>query len=506
MSFWIDQRAAKLAPVREERAYQLRLINAIPIELSKWQRIIVQAPTGSGKSHIINETVKKIMAAGKTALVLSDNLTIHSQLLVECNGHTIESKIKFIHVIQGQCYVAMSQTISRRDAIIQQFKDLPYGNLVIIIDEAHRNAMTPIAVDIDPRWIIGFTATPHYRWAKHLETLYRNIIVGPQISELIELGKLAHYKHTIRTGANLTELKIKNGEFTEQSQDQVFGGRKMYDGLFDDLPNQKFKKCVIYVASIKLCEQVYQECLEHGYNATCYHSQRPDSDLDKFTSGDCNICVSVSSLTLGWDFPPIDLIVLWRATTSLVLYLQICGRGGRPLAGKSHFMVLDYGGNYERFGAWSMDRDWERLWKKPPKKRTTHTYAGVAATKECPVCHMLLPTASRSCFNCGYMYPEAEMKVIEGQLLEVQNTIKSLDGRNISNFTVEELVIYAQELGRKQHAIRVAKRMEQERPGFLKAFGELMGYNPRWAERMIAELPNYKIPFYDSKVKVTARH
>lgn len=505
-NFWIQERKPAVnGKPRDERPYQIGIIADIPVRLVMYEHIIVQSPTGSGKSHIINETVKKILKAGKTALVLSDNLTIHYQLLTECAGHTIESKIKFLHIMTGQCYVAMTQSLGRRDAIVDQFKNLPPGNLVIIVDEAHRNTMTPLIKEINPKWLIGFTATPHYRWAKHLPELYKGIIVGPQIGFLIENKYLAHYTHTIRTAANLTELKIKNGEFTEESQNKVFGSRQMYDGIFEDLPNFKFNKCVVYVASIKLCEELYEEFIKHGYKATAYHSKRTDADLEKFTEGDCNVCVSVSSLTLGWDFPPIDLIILWRSTTSMVLYLQMGGRGGRIIPGvKEHFNVLDYGGNFERFGAWSMDRDWEVLWKAPPKKRVINTYAGVAGSKECPVCHMLLPVASRSCDNCGYIYPESEMKLIEGELLEVQNTIKSLDGRFVADFSVKELYIYAMELNRKQHAIRIARRMEQEKPGFLKEFALAMGYKEEWLRYQLSTIPTdgTKINFFNSKVKV----
>lgn len=500
MNFWIDERQISPPKQREEREYQQKIIADIPVQLALHNSIVVQSPTGSGKSHIINETVKKIMKAGKTPLVISDNLTIHGQLLVECNGHTVDSSIKFIHIIPGQCYVAMTQSLVRRSLIVEQLKGLPEGNLVVIVDEAHRNSMTPLILELRAKWNIAFTATPHYKWAKHLQKIYKYLIHGPQINELISLGKLAHYKHVIRTGANLTELKTKNGEFTEESQNAVFG---LYDGMYEDLPKQNFKKCVVYVASIKLCEKVYSDLLSLGYKVTRYHSQIGEESLRLFTHGNCNICVSVSSLTLGWDFPPIDLIILWRSTTSLVLYLQICGRGGRPLPNKSHFTVLDYGGNYERFGAWNMDRNWEALWKAPPKKRTTSTYLGVSGSKECPVCHALLPVASRSCDNCGYIYPETEIKLMEGQLIEMQNTINALNGRLVAEFSITELVIYAKELNRKQHAIRIARRMEQEKPGFLSQFAQAMNYSSGWVEYQLSTIPSdTKINFYNSKIRV----
>lgn len=491
--------------MKESRKYQTAIENDIPRHLAMHGSTIVQSPTGTGKSHIINKTVQRIMAAGKTPLVQSHSIKIHQQLVVECNGHIIDSGIKFRHILPGHCYVAMTQTLIRREVMLEQFRELA-DNLVMINDECHIATMNPVIDALKPRWMIGFSATPHYKWAKHLPKYYRSLIHGPQINQLIEDGYLAHYRHVIRTGANLTELKLRAGEYTEESQNEVFGSKRMYDGLFDDLPEYKSKKTVIYVASIELCEQVYQQCLDRGYKACRYHSGLQDGawELSKFTERDeCDVCVSVSALTLGWDYPPIDLIVLWRATGSLPLYLQICGRGSRICPGKDNFTVLDYGGNYERFGAWCMDRDWNALWQEPPKKRTTSTYLGVAGSKECPICHWLLPVAARSCDNCGYMYPADEMRLVEGQLLEVQNTLNKLNGRQIGDMTAAELALYAKAKDKKMHAIRVAKRMEQEQPGFLKQFAAEMGYKPSWVNRMLESLPeDHKITFYNSKVKI----
>ncbi len=489
--------------MKESRLYQEMIENEIPYKLKEFKHILVQAPTGSGKSHIINKTVKRILKAGKTPLVLSDSLTIHEQLAIECGAWPIVSAMKHIHVLPAMCYVAMSQTLIRRNPVIEQFKELG-DKLVLIVDEAHINTMSPIIRELTPIWLIGFTATPHYKWAKHLPEFYNAIIVGPTIKQLQKSGHLAEYRHVIRTRADLAGLEQnKDGEFTEESNDRAFGANRIYDGLFDDLPEFQKKKTVIYVASIKLCEKIYQECLLHGYKATRWHSNLGGdiSHLKQFTDGDADICVSVSSLTKGWDFPPIDLVVMWRATSSLVLYLQMLGRGSRPYPGKPFFTCLDYGSNYERLGAWNMDRDWEELWK--PQVRKISTYAGVGGSKECPVCHWLMPVSVRSCPNCGYIYSQEEMRLVVGQLVEVENSLKAIEQRNVSSYTPQELATYAKLKQKRNHAIRIAKSMEQQKPGFLKEFAKIMGYAPGWVQYQLNQMPRNgsKITFFDSFVK-----
>lgn len=485
--------------MKTERQYQIQIGNQIPQYLKQYGSTIAQSPTGSGKSYIINFTAKRIIRSGKVPLVISDSIKIHDQLLLECNGIRIDSKVKHLEILPNHCYVAMAQSLKNRYRIIRQFHELG-ESLVVMNDECHRNTATPIIIDINPCYLVGFSATPHFKWAKHLPELYNSLIPGPQIKELVNDGHLCHYRHVIRTGAALEELELRGQDYSEESQERVFGKKEMYDGIFEDLPKYHKNKTVIYVASIKQCEDMYEKLLARGYKVCRYHSELKNSDyeLSRFTTlDDCDMCVSVSSLTLGWDYPPIDLVIYWRSTTSLPLYLQIGGRGSRPYPGKEYFTILDYGGNYEKFGPWDMDRDWVELWQDPKKKRKISTYAGVAGSKSCPVCQALLSLAARSCYNCGYLYPEDEIRLIEGQLLEVENSREALKHKKVSDLTAKELADFAKFHNKKLYSMRVARRQEQDNPGFLAEFAEHMGYKKSWVNREIDRLPEEKIVYFN---------
>lgn len=483
--------------LKESRGYQLAIENDVPRYLRDYGSTIVQLPTGGGKSHIMNKLVQKILAAGKTALVLSDTIKIHQQLVRECKANKIDATVKHAAILKGYCYVAMVQTLQNRTKILEQLKELG-SNLIVIIDECHRNTATKLVHHIEPKHLIGFSATPHFKWAKHLEKLYKSLIQGAQISELVKDGFLAHYKHLIRTGADLSKLELSGSDFSEESQNEVFGNSKMYDGVFEDMPKFIGKKCVIFVASIKLCEEMHQNLLDHGYRVCRYHSELPNKafELAKFTEmNEADICVSVGALTLGWDFPPIDTVILWRATTSLPLYLQMIGRGSRPYPGKEFFTVLDYGGNYERFGAWDMDRDWLTLWTDPKKRKKINTYAGVNGSKICPICGALLSVTNKSCYNCGYIYPEKDMELIEGKLMEVKNTLSALNSKRIGDLSPDELAAYAKYKNKKQFAFRVAKSKHQDDPNFLYSFAKAMGYDSGWVDYQLRLIPKEKIDY-----------
>src|SRR5882724_3126434 len=48
-------------------------------------------------------------------------------------------------------------------------------------------------------------------------------------------------------------------------------------------------------------------------------------------------------MSYGADLPTVECIVLARPTRSVVMFLQMVGRGMCPAPGKSHFLLVDHG-------------------------------------------------------------------------------------------------------------------------------------------------------------------
>src|SRR5690606_6516527 len=94
-----------------------------------------------------------------------------------------------------------------------------------------------------------------------------------------------------------------------------------------------------------------------------------DELLADFKAGRIRALTNVNVLTTGFDTPGIDLIAFLRPTQSTGLYVQMAGRGTRPIYGegfdlttaegrlaaieagpKRNALVLDFGGNVVRHG------------------------------------------------------------------------------------------------------------------------------------------------------------
>ena len=59
---------------------------------------------------------------------------------------------------------------------------------------------------------------------------------------------------------------------------------------------------------------------------------------------------NVGVLTVGFDYPELECVVVARPTRSLTLYYQMMGRAVRPHPNKESAWIIDMCGNYDIFG------------------------------------------------------------------------------------------------------------------------------------------------------------
>lgn len=484
------------------RDYQQKFCDSVVKHLGTYKKVIACAATGAGKTKCFIYLSHRAQSKGKTVLIITESSKIYDQLTAEVNAGNINAAVKDQYIHPGHIYIAMAQTLVKRPRMVEQFKKMG-GELLVITDEAHVGTPTKLLLQLPDALHIGFTATPDWKAAKHLPLLYKACVVGPQPDELVQSGHLVSYQHFARVLADLDDLKIKNGEFTEESQEKVFESRKVYDGLIQDIQNLPYRKAIVFCASIKHCQEVSEQLGKAGVLNIQIHSKRDKGeqsfDMARFkdVNSSINVCVSVGVLTKGWDFPPLDLVILMRATTSLPLYMQMIGRGSRTYKGKNIFTVLDYGSNYERHGLWDAEVDWSSKWKERKKKKEAP-----APVKNCPECDYINPVSSMVCKNCGHIFivVKDEKTEEETKLIEITAAYRNLIGRTIGSLNPQELAMYARFKNKKAFAIRAARAQEQKTNGYLLQFAVFMGYKPGWTYHQLNNLTD-EIPFTDIVLK-----
>ena len=479
------------------RPYQQEFADDISKSLGKNQRIIACAATGSGKTKTFVYITHKVVASGKTPLIITESRKIFQQIKDEFTStFDIDPSVKDCLVYKGGIYIAMAQTLAKRKEIIKQFQALK-KEMVVIVDEAHIGTPTKLLMQFLDSYIIGFTATPSWKDAKHLTEIYNDIVIGAQPQWLIENDYLSPYHHHARVTADLKQLKIVGGEFSNESQKAAFEKSEVYKGLFEDLEKFKYYKAMIFCSNKEHADKTGAALESLGYKCSVVHTGNKNADMDLHlfkTDPSISVCVSVGMLTKGFDFPPVDLIILNRATTSLPLYLQMIGRGARKYSGKTKFTVVDYGANYKRFFLWNFDRDWATLWCDKRKKKES---MGLDDLKDCPKCGFVCLRNEVECPDCGHVFlekPKNNMEV-ETKLMEVTLKYNHLRGKKLSELNFQELLAYRDYTGKKKLALRIAR---SKGPGFLSSYARICGYKRGYMEH---NQPNTNLRYQDVTIK-----
>lgn len=201
---------------------------------------------------------------------------------------------------------------------------------------------------------------------------------------------------------------------------------------------------IIFAAGIKHVEQVHRILSSWGQSVVMAHSKMKTTDADAaiaaYEQGHAKMIVSDNMLTVGFDAPFTDHIVILRPSKSVVRHVQGLGRGTRAYyapgydldieeqrhlalqaAGRTNCLVSDFGKNLERLGPIN-----------DPKVPGRRMGKGELPIKICTTDKLVPPargcgeynfTAARFCCRCGAAFAIEEPTVkIENQATEAVAT------------------------------------------------------------------------------------
>jgi len=172
------------------RPYQTKCIEDIRNEFTKGNKhLIIQAPTGSGKTVIFSSLAKSVSEKGNKVLILTDR----AELLTQAGGSIKRTGLNSFYIMAGckvvsnafNSYIAMSQTLRRRVNDKYWIEFLEHIDL-LIIDECHKTEFDYIFELFKDKYILGFTATPKRSGKmRQLGLDYDKIIPTVSVKELI---------------------------------------------------------------------------------------------------------------------------------------------------------------------------------------------------------------------------------------------------------------------------------------------------------------------------------
>jgi len=345
------------------------------VESPPHYNIVYQLPTGGGKTVIFSELARKYVEQfQKRVLILTHRIELSEQTSkmltdFEVKNMVINAKVK--HLPENdthQAYVAMVETLNNR----LKYDEWELKNIgLVIIDEAHYNSFRKLFQYFEESMILGVTATPLSSNIKlPMHEVYNELIVGSTITTLINKGYLSKATiYSYEVGLGTLTIGI-NGDYTVKSSEELYSSDKMQNKLVYAYQQiAKGKKTLIFNNGIGTSRAVYHTFREAGINIRHLDSKMGKNErrdvLEWFRTTPDAVLTSVGILTTGFDEPTIKVIIMNRATRSLTLYFQMIGRGSRVLPDKSTFEVIDMGNNALRFGQWSAEIDWYKIFRSP---------------------------------------------------------------------------------------------------------------------------------------------
>ncbi|MCE5211888.1 MAG: DEAD/DEAH box helicase [Deltaproteobacteria bacterium] len=444
-------------------------LNEIRQAFTRSKKIIFQAATGMGKTVIAAKIMESALNLGKKVVFIVDRIVLAHQtsdvLLRYGIKHGVIQAQNERFNIHRNLQICSIQTIKRRGC--------PKADL-IIIDEAHVlfEAHKKIIQENPEAYVLGLTATPY---SKGLGKYFDFHIQPVTVKQLIDNKYLVPFEIYGPSIADLTKLKIRVGEFTEESVADVFDKADIVGDVVKTWQSlTPGKKTIVFGANIAHIKHLVKSFQEIGVSAVQINAYQSDEEreaaLKSFTEGDTKILCSVEVATKGFDCPAVECCVLAVATRSMIKWTQTTGRALRTCQGKDKATILDFGGNAERLG---FPDDYEFLGLDDGNIRQSKKQeAKEKLPKACPSCDFIKPVGVHICPACGFA-PERvkNVEVADGEL-------KKLQRKERAEYTIEEKQNFLAQLNQYAEDHRMKRHIKGFYGAAIYAYQDKFGCRP----------------------------
>lgn len=468
------------------RPYQDKIINDAREKLRvlsgtvrhRKPRLIMQLSPGGGKTFTAATMAKSALDKGGTVVFLC-----HRDFLMEQTSETFNDLgIDHSFLAAGKwlnpwkkCHIGMIGSMKTRQSRIK-------APTLAFIDECHHIVAKTWQSIIDA-WpdttFIGLSGTPSMRSdGIGLSAIADDIVHGPSVRELIDMGALSEYEYYAPTEPDLSKVHTRMGEYVQGEVDVEMSKSVIIGDIVQSYKKHANGTLAVYFApSVETSRRYAMAFNDAGIPASHIDANTPKHERKQIildaASGKIKVLCNYSILCEGFDLGAIapgitvETVGLCRPTKSFPLLVQMAMRSMRA---KSHpGIILDHAGSYKEHN-WLPDDDIEWDISGSPRERPT---IGII---QCQGCGAALKRGSLSCGHCGSVN---EPLSIRGE--QTRNSLQHVDG---------ELAIISREEAAIKKAEAIAERKSEQ--GQARTYEELVelakrrGYkNPRgWAKHI----------------------
>lgn len=337
---------------------------------------VLVCPVASGKSLILADIASRL---DTPLLVFQPSKEILMQNYEKiCSYNILDVGVYSASVGQKNIRRITLATIGSVHNHMEDFRLFKY----IIIDEAHlvgsKGGMYKEFIEQRAdRCVVGLTATP-YRlesvWGggsvlkfltRTRPRVFQKVLYVVQTADLLRQGyisPLKYYDVGKYTSFDIRRVKINStgADYDEESLQLEYERC----GFASDIENWTIRALhpkdgsrrngvLVFTRFVHESERLVASLRRKGISASIVSGDTPKKEreqiLTDFKAGKIRVVSNVGVLTIGFDFPALDTIIIARPTRSLALYYQMLGRAVRLYEGKTAWCI-DLCGNYSRFG------------------------------------------------------------------------------------------------------------------------------------------------------------
>ena len=323
----------------EFRPYQTNIIeDATTVSGS----VLIEAPTGSGKSVMASEIAKREVKKEGKVLIVAPKIILLEQLqktFKQLNPQIIHGSKDYNK--NHSVFISTIQTAHKRD--------LGFEPTMIIIDEVHfgfsGKMIKQLLADFNGR-LIGLSATPYDENGIPLEGFDLHINKY-NLRYMLESGYLVYPKCYAPLKVDLSNISMTGADYNQLDLDREFNNLESISQIVESTKDTilQRKASLVFCINIAHAEAMAKAYTDAGIPTKAMHSKLAKEEqkaiLSEFKTGALKMLANPMILTTGFDHPVTDTIVMARATKSQNLYRQMVGRALRLSDGKKEAVILD---------------------------------------------------------------------------------------------------------------------------------------------------------------------
>lgn len=387
------------------------------------KRILICAPTGSGKTVLASALMEMVREKGNRASFVVDRLSLIQQTSDTFDRYGLDHG-----VIQSQhprwaphmpLQLCSIQTLGRRrwpETAVDVFDEAH------VLHKTHKERMTQ-----RESIVVGLTATP---FTKGLGKWFDVVINVTTTRMLIDQGWLSPYRIFSCVEPDMTGVAVKSSGEWDDTQASGKALEVVGDVVAEYIKHGENRKFICSAVDTAHVDELARQFLSAGINVATYTYKDKEEDRADVTAefkkpgSVIRGLITVTAASRGFDVPDVSCVIMARPLRkSLAEHIQLFGRGLRisPETGKADCVVLDHSGNCARFfeecetffdfGSGELDDGKKREKPKPKKKELEPV--------KCPECRALHKPAP-ACPCCGHEYPKREaVQHVPGTLKEL---------------------------------------------------------------------------------------